>query len=182
MSFYPLEFYLKNGVPVIIRLLQKEDKEGLKTGFEKLSLHSRHCRFLSPLDHLSRKQLDYLTEIDNVNHLALCAHLNDGDFPTGIGIARYIRLKDKPDTAEIAITIIDEYQNLGLVTKLLELLIEAAARNGIKTFTGYILVENFPMLKILQKYKTGFVKETGDTLKMKLALTQNSIKSFTTAL
>ena len=174
---YSTQYYLKNGVPVIIRLLQKDDREGIRIGFQKLSVHSRLCRFLSPLDHLSKRQLDYLTEIDNVNHFAICAHLNDGEFPTGIGIARYIRLKNEPETAEIAITIIDEYQNLGLGTKLLELLIEAAAGNGIKKFTGDVLEENIPMLEIFKKYSCEYKKYEGKLVTVSLTLSNPAVTS-----
>jgi GNAT superfamily N-acetyltransferase len=175
MSYYPVEFYLKDGTPVFIRLLTKDDKEGLKTGFEKLSVHSQYCRFFSPIGHLSKSQLKYLTEIDNINHLALCVGIDDTDHSTGIGIARYIRSNKNPAYAEIAITIIDEYQNLGLGTKLLELLIEAALRNGIETFTGDVLEENIPMLEILKKYKCTFEKNEGIISMVKIPISDRII-------
>jgi GNAT superfamily N-acetyltransferase len=181
MSYYPVEYFLKDGTAVFIRLLTKDDKEGLKTGFGKLSVHSQYCRFFSPIGHLSQSQLDYLTEIDNINHLALCVGIDDADntdHPTGIGIGRYIRSKENPASAEIAITVIDEYQNLGLGTKLLELLIEAALRNGINTFTGDVLKENEPMLEILKKYNCVFNREEGLITKVELSLSENVIPTF----
>ena len=109
MQSYPIEGKLKDGTPVVIRLIRPEDKFALKEAFEKLSPHSNYCRFLTPIGNLSKSQLKYLTEADQKNHLALCIH--DLNY-NGIGVARYIKVKDEPETAEFAITILDEYQNL----------------------------------------------------------------------
>jgi ribosomal protein S18 acetylase RimI-like enzyme len=170
MPEYPTKHILDDGTPVLIRLLEKDDKEGLKSGFEKLSTYSQYCRFFSPIHHLSKSQLAYLTEIDNINHLALCVALDFADHSTGIGIARYIRSKENPESAEIAITVIDEYQNLGLGKKLLQLLIEAALDNGIKIFTGLVLEENTPMIKILEKYNYKSVRDEGSILKVEFPI------------
>ncbi len=70
---------------------------------------------------LSNSQLNQLTEIDNKNHLALCAYVSSQDGMFGIGVARYVRVKDEPEAAEFALTIIDAYQSQGLGTELLNL-------------------------------------------------------------
>ena len=107
MSDYPIEIRLKDGTPVLIRLLSQDDKEELKIGFEKLSTNSKYCRFFVPMSSLSNSQLKQLTEIDNKNHLALCAYVVSQDGMFGIGVARYIRVEDEPEAAEFALTIID---------------------------------------------------------------------------
>ncbi len=71
MSEYPIIFNLKNGTPVQIHLLTPEFKADINKGFHKLSAESIYCRFLSPMKNLTDNQLDYLTNIDNVNHFAL---------------------------------------------------------------------------------------------------------------
>jgi RimJ/RimL family protein N-acetyltransferase len=150
MFDYPIEIRLRDGTPVLIRLLNQDDKEELKIGFEKLSTKSKYRRFFVPISSLSKSQLKQLTEMDNKNHLALCAYIVGQDGMFGIGVARYFRVEEEPETAEFALTIIDEYQSQGLGTELLNLLIHCARKNGICKFIGYMLAENSSMLKILK--------------------------------
>jgi ribosomal protein S18 acetylase RimI-like enzyme len=170
MHVFPVESKLKDGTPVVIRLIRPEDKDALKSAFKKLSPHSNYCRFLTPIVNLSQSQLKYLTDVDNKNHLALCVH--DLSF-NGVGVARYVKIKNEPKTAEIAITILDEYQNQGLGTKLLHLLIEAAFENGIRKFIGFVLEENSVMLEILKKFGGQIQRDEKNILRVVMELSPN---------
>lgn len=170
MSDYPIEIRLKDGTPVLIRLLNQDDKEELKIGFEKLSPKSKYCRFFVPMSSLSNSQLKQLTEIDNKNHVALCAYIESQDDMFGIGVARYVRVDKEPETAEFALTIIDEYQSQGLGTELLNLLIQSARKNGIRKFIGYMLAENSSMLKILKHLGAQIRREDGQIQRVDLIL------------
>ena len=170
MSDYPIEIRLKDGTPVLIRLLCQDDKEELKIGFEKLSTKSKYCRFFVPISSLSNSQLKHLTEIDNKNHLALCAYVVSQDGMFGIGVARYVRVEDEPESAEFALTIIDAYQGRGLGTELLNLLIHSARKNGICKFIGYMLAENSSMLKILKHLGAQIRREDGSIQRVDLIL------------
>jgi ribosomal protein S18 acetylase RimI-like enzyme len=170
MFDYPIEIGLKDGTPVLIRLLNQDDKEELKIGFEKLSTRSKYRRFFVPISSLSNNQLKHLTEIDNKNHLALCAYIVSQNGMFGIGVARYFRVEDEPETAEFALTIIDEYQSQGLGTELLNLLIQCARKNGIRKFIGYMLAENSSMLKILKHLGAQIRREDGPIQRVDLIL------------
>ena len=170
MSDYPIEIRLKDGTPVLIRLLCQDDKEELKVGFDKLSNKSKYCRFFVPMSSLSNSQLKQLTEIDNKNHLALCAYVVSQNGMFGIGVARYIRVEDEPEAAEFALTIIDAYQSRGLGTELLNLLIHSARKNGIRKFIGYMLAENSSMLKILKHLGARIRREDGPIQRVDLIL------------
>ena len=170
MPDYPIEIRLKDGTPVLIRLLCQDDKEELKIGFDKLSTKSKYCRFFVPISSLSNSQLKHLTEIDNKNHLALCAYVVGRDGMFGIGVARYIRIEDEPEVAEFALTIIDAYQSRGLGTELLNLLIHSARKNGIRKFIGYMLAENSSMLKILKHLGAQIRREDGPIQRVDLIL------------
>src|SRR5687768_9068575 len=85
---------LRDGTPVLLRLVRADDKEALRRGFEGWSQQSRYARFLAPKQHLSDDELAYLCDVDQETHFALGA-LRDGDGePSGLGIARFIRLPD----------------------------------------------------------------------------------------
>ena len=170
MFDYPIEIRLRDGTTVLIRLLNQYDKEELKIGFDKLSTKSKYCRFFVPISSLSNSQLKHLTEIDNKNHLALCAYIVGQDGMFGIGVARYIRIEDEPEVAEFALTIIDAYQGQGLGSELLNLLIHSARKNGIRKFIGYMLAENSSMLKILKHLGAQIRREDGPIQRVDLIL------------
>ena len=70
----------------------------------------------------------YLTEIDHHDHEAIIALEEESG--EGIGVARYVRNPTHPETAEVAVTVIDEWQGRGLGTLLLEVLGQRARAEG----------------------------------------------------
>jgi GNAT superfamily N-acetyltransferase len=147
----PELIYLRDGSPVSIRPLHPDDKSGVLRAFERLSLQSRYQRFFSPLRELSPSLLAYLTEIDYVDHFAYGAFARSQSESTLIGVARYIRSADQPQSAEAAVAVIDEYHRRGLGNQLLRALACAAIENRIRRFHGSAFWENRPMLALLRK-------------------------------
>jgi RimJ/RimL family protein N-acetyltransferase len=133
---------LRNGTRVRVRPIAPKDKERISEGWKHLSMNTRYMRFLHPKSALSRWELSYLTEIDYRDHFAWGAELVDEPDHLGIGIARYIRDGDNPVVAEAAITVVDEYQQMGLGRILLRALIEAARQNGIERFSAEVSAGN----------------------------------------
>jgi glycine/D-amino acid oxidase-like deaminating enzyme/RimJ/RimL family protein N-acetyltransferase len=144
----PIETRLRDGTPVLVRMVEAADKDAFAAGMERLSTRSRYLRFHTGVEQLTDEQLRYLTDVDQRDHVAWVAVALDGDEETGIGVARFVRLDDEPDVAEAAITVIDDYQGRGLGTLLLGVLATAAARRGVKTFRSYVLGENVGMLAV----------------------------------
>lgn len=141
---------LRDGTRVLIRMVSPDDKAALASGFERLSPRSRYLRFHTAVEQLSEQQLAYLTEVDQVDHVAWVAQDVDQPDEPGIGVARFIRLDDEPTVAEAAVTVLDEYQGRGLGSELLHVLAAAAVRRGITTFRAYVLGENRSMLALLE--------------------------------
>jgi GNAT superfamily N-acetyltransferase len=109
---------------VLIRPVRRADAPLLADGFARLSARSRRLRFLSPKEELSPAELGYFTDVDHHDHEALGA-LDHAD-GRGVGIARYIRDTADPQAAEIAVTVIDDWQGRGLGTELVAQLSERA--------------------------------------------------------
>ena len=129
---------LADGTPVRVRPIVPADKPRIVEGLARLSVESRYLRFLRPIDHLSKEQLSYLTEIDYQAHFAWGAELAGGSPHRGIGLARYVCQTDDPATAEAAVAVLDEYQGRGLGGILLALLAESALENGVERFRSYV--------------------------------------------
>jgi GNAT superfamily N-acetyltransferase len=139
---------LRDGTRVLVRPIEPDDRERLLEGFEHLSDESRYRRFLAPMPELSESTLRYLTEVDHRDHEALVALVEATG--QGIGVARYVRQPDRPEVAEAAVTVADEWQGRGAGTLLLELLAARAREEGIERFSALVLATNREMLELLE--------------------------------
>ena len=139
---------LRDGTPIVVRLLRPEDKQLLRAGFERLSPESRYARFFAPKQTLSEDELKYLCEIDQESHFAIGAlrESEDGTL-TGLGIARFIKIAD--GVAEAAIAVADEMHGRGLGRLLFLRLCAAANERGITTFKCEVLGSNASMKHLL---------------------------------
>lgn len=141
-------FALRDGSSVLVRPVRPDDRELLLAGFERLGPESRYKRFLAPMPELTDDVVAYLTSVDHHDHEALAAI--DPATGEGVGVARFVRLAERPDTAEAAVTVIDDWQGRGVGTILLGLLAERARAEGIVRFTALLLAENRDMLELLE--------------------------------
>jgi GNAT superfamily N-acetyltransferase len=140
---------LRDGSRVRIRQLRRSDGPVLLRGFRRLSPESRYRRFLTPTPELSEGTVRYLVEIDHRNHEALMAL--DEQRNEGVGVARYVRDPGRPDAAEVAVTVVDDWQGRGLGTLLLEGITMRAREEGVDTFTALMLVESKQMMDLLRR-------------------------------
>jgi GNAT superfamily N-acetyltransferase len=140
---------LSDGSRVLIRRLRSSDSELLLRGFRRLSPESRYRRFLAPTPELSDGTVRYLVEIDHHDHEALVAV--DEECNEGVGVARYVRNPARPSAAEVAVTVVDDWQGRGLGTLLLEAITMRAREEGVDTFTALMLVGNKQMMDLLQR-------------------------------
>jgi len=134
---------------VFVRPLLPSDRHELAIGYEHLSAQARRLRFFTAPSRLSDADLEYLTNLDYHDHFAWAAFAIDEPGQPGIGVARYIRDPTHPSHAEVAVTVLDDYQHRGLGTLLLEMLADHARRNGITTFVSHILWDNREILETL---------------------------------
>jgi GNAT superfamily N-acetyltransferase len=139
---------LADGARILIRPIQPSDAQELKTGFEHLGAVSRYRRFLTPIDHLSDRQVAYLTHVDHIAHEALVAI--DAATGEGVAIARFVRDPEDRSRAEIAIVVADRWQGRGVGGALAERLSARARGAGVERFTGRMLIGNHGGHRILE--------------------------------
>jgi RimJ/RimL family protein N-acetyltransferase len=142
---------LPDGAPVLIRPIRADDKRMLTDGLRRLSDESVHRRFLTPKRSFSRAELRYLTEVDGRDHVALVAEHPSGPARRLIAVARFVRLAQDPDAAEVAITVADDWQGRGLGSLLSEQLAAEARRVGIRRFTATMAADNVPAHRLMAR-------------------------------
>lgn len=118
---------LADGSTALLSPLGPEDKILLVEGLEELSIESRYNRFGYGRAGLTASELEYLSDVDQHDHVAWGVAL-DGD---GAGVGRYVRL-DEDDCADIAVTVLDRFQRRGLGRLLFETLVAVARADGIR--------------------------------------------------
>jgi RimJ/RimL family protein N-acetyltransferase len=160
---------LRDGSAVLIRPVQPADAPLVADAFTRLSLKSRQQRFLTPKQELSAAELRYLTDIDHHDHEALAAvSRTDG---RGVGIARYVRRAEDPQTGEIAVTVVDEWQGRGLGAELLARLSDRARQEGICRFTALVSAENAAVRGLLRSASADLVRRDSSDLEYEITLT-----------
>ena len=149
---WKVERALRDGTIVTIRPITPDDREALRWGFQHASAETRYLRFLGAIGELSESVLTYLTCVDQRDHVALVATLTTPDLKTerGVGVARFIRLKDAPHVAEAAITVADDMQKQGVGSALAHEIERAAAARGVRVIRAEVLEGNAAMRAILE--------------------------------
>jgi acetyltransferase len=133
----------------LIRPIRPDDKDRLSVGLRQLSDETIRRRFLAAKPRFTAAELRYLTEVDGHDHIALIAVLED-DPEELVGVARCVRLPDRPDTAEMAIVVGDRYQGRGVGRALAIALADAARDQGVTRFAATMLGDNRPAQRLMR--------------------------------
>jgi GNAT superfamily N-acetyltransferase len=131
-----------------IRELTAGDRPALEFIFRRLGDESRYQRFLTPKRTLSPPEVGRLITVDHWHHEALIAWSPVPRAP--VAVARYIRGRQF-DVAELAVTVVDEWQRRGVGTELSRALRDRAHRAGIRCFTATMLWGNRGALEVVRR-------------------------------
>ncbi len=143
---------LRDGTPVRVRAIRPDDQQRLAVHFARLSADSRYYRFFEFRNVFTPEELNRLAEPDFLGHVALVATVYEDDGRESIvGDCHYVALQDRQDTAEMAVSVIDDYQRRGIGTLLLEHMAEVARRAGIRRLEADVLASNRGALRFLTR-------------------------------
>ena len=162
------DFRLDDGTPALVRHLRPEDAARLRDGFAQLSTLARRRRFHEDLTELDDAQIRKLISVDQKDHFAWGAmDLNKPDEP-GIGVARYRRLQQEPDAADVRITVMDHYMGRGAGVLLHAAIHKAAAANDIRNLYFDVQADNARFIKHLRALGGEFVGRAVNITRLKL--------------
>jgi CRP-like cAMP-binding protein len=146
----PVSTTLGDGTPVQIRPVLPADRDNLDRALDHMSIESQRRRFFSP-GRPSPAMVSYLVDVDYLNHFAWVVITPDVAEGPGIASGRSIRLRDRRDTAEIALGVRDSHQGRGVGKLILGALGAAAPVGGLARFQANVLQDNLPMRSLLDR-------------------------------
>ncbi len=154
---------LADGTAVILRPVAHSDNEYFRLGFLSMSPEARYHRFFAYSPGLSDAQLRYFTEVNQLNHVAWVAVTAKPTPAPGLGVARFVRMPEQPEIAEISLAVIDVMQGKGLGLILLAMVYLLAAEKGVEVLRAVCLAENSRMVNWLCRLgakSRGYFRET----------------------
>ena len=156
------ELTLPDGRRAIAWSVMPEDRAAIREGYEQLSPESRYHRFLTGVPHLTDQLLDHLVgEVDGVDHVALVLFvINDLNEGVPAGIARVIRYEKDPTSADVAVTVAEEWRGQGVAGTLLEELMRERPE-GVTRLVTTVAADNPASLRMLERLGATTVSEAG---------------------
>lgn len=151
------EYQLTNGSIITIRPIRPEDAGMEKDFVHRLSERTKYFRFMQSLQELTPEMVVRFTQIDYDREMAFVAITKDGKMPNELGVGRYMVNPDG-HSVEFALVVADDFQHMGIGTKLMKIMLQTAKAKGMSSFEGEVLAINKPMLSLVTKL--GFSIET----------------------
>ena len=138
---------LCNGTGAFVRPISPDDCAAVAEFHRRLSDRTRFLWRFSPHSILSGEEVQGLTCVDGLNHVALVVEVEG----TLIAIGRYDRLC-VPWQAEVNLVVADDaYQRQYIAAELLCRLAHVARMAGVAQFRAEVLPENTTMLEVCRE-------------------------------
>lgn len=154
-----------------IASLTPADRAQIQAGLKHMSHESIRNRFMGSKREFSEKELDYLTSLDGINHYAV--GVEEADAPNrGVAVIRMVRSATDSTEAEVAITIIDDYQKKGLGSFLLDVLYLAALERNVSKFSFTFFAQNEGIIRLIEKKGLPRTTRSHDSVRMLLSLNE----------
>jgi GNAT superfamily N-acetyltransferase len=164
---------LKNGLAVTIRHLRVDDRERIARAVRQLDRESVYTRLFSYRNELTEVGLDRIMRVDPEREVALVVTARVGNDEVVIGSGRYIvsRTDGQGRTAEVAFVVEEDYQGLGIASRLLRHFVRIAREQNISALEADVLAGNKSMLAVFERTGLPMTKgRDGGTMHVTLAL------------
>jgi RimJ/RimL family protein N-acetyltransferase len=144
--------HLRDGTEAFVVPLLPANREALEHEYEQLSPETKFGRFLAPVPKLSDTMLDQLVDdVDGIDHVALVLMiLTEDGTEQPLGLARMIRYPHDPTAADLAVTVVDDWQGRGVATALLDVLMRHRPE-GVDRIDTFVNADNAASLAMLRR-------------------------------
>jgi len=134
---------VKDGWRVFVRPIRPEDEPLIHEFLRHVTAGDLRLRFFAPMKEFSHEFIARLTQLDYARAMAFVAF--DDATKELLGVVR-IHSDSIYETGEYAILLRSDLKGRGLGWALMQLIIEYAKSEGLKTISGDVLAENTTML------------------------------------
>ncbi|HUI85982.1 MAG TPA: GNAT family N-acetyltransferase [Nitrososphaerales archaeon] len=146
---YVIPWVMNDGREVTLRPIRPED-EPMEHEFVKgLSEETSRRRFFSVIKDMSHDSLVRFCNIDYDREMAFVAEVRENGKRVEIAVGRLI-MEPRENRGEFAVVVADRYQDQGLGTKLVDMLIGVAEEKGLESIYGLVLPENIEMITVCE--------------------------------
>ena len=119
----------------------------MKEMFYSFSERTRYLRFHGPMKAFPHERLQVFCNVDYKEEMALIGLTGDPGNEEVVAVGAYTH-NAADNSAEVAFTVRDDWQNKGLGTSLFNHLVRIGRERGIEQFEAEVLPENVPMLSV----------------------------------
>ena len=141
---------MKDGTAAELRPAQPEDRPRLELMFRSCSSETLYTRFLSPGLGVPLRYLNRLMEHRPPKILSLVAVVGAEEQSRVVALMNYVETEPTP-RGEIAIVVLDDFQNRGLGLGMLQCLYALAKAQGVKNFVADIDADNRRVFHLIQR-------------------------------
>jgi acetyltransferase len=149
---YPAEWQRRvqfgDASTALVRPVRPEDEELFREFFGQISPEDLRLRFFAPVKDFSHAFIARLTQIDYARAMAFVAI--DDNNRAMLGAVR-LHCDANYETGEYAILVRSDLKGQGLGWQLMQLMIDYAKSEGLRTVEGQVLRENTGMLRMCQE-------------------------------
>lgn len=142
---------LSDGRVVQVRPIKPSDEPLLQDFFYSHSEETVYRRYFRAVKAMPHATAQTLVNVDYENRMAYVATLGEIGHERIVGVGRYAAEEDHEGMVEVAYTVHEDYQGLGLGTILQEHLESYAKRKGFLGASSYLFKDNIPMTRTFAK-------------------------------
>ena len=164
---------LTDGTAVTLRVARADDGPKIRQAFKTLGRETVYSRFFGHKLEVNDAELRRITDADFSRDVALLVTLRLGEEKVVIGGAAYYSITAAPRAggAELAFTVVDDYQGLGVASLLMRHIAAIARENNLKSLEADVLACNLPMLAVFRRSGLPMtLRHEGDIVHVALSL------------
>lgn len=138
---------LKDGWRISVRPLRPEDEPTIHEFLRHVTPHDLRLRFFAPMKEFTHEFIARLTQLDYARAMAFIAFDENNEM---VGVVR-LHSDSIYESGEYAILLRSDLKGRGLGWALMQLIIDYARSEGLKTISGDVLKENVVMLEMCRQ-------------------------------
>jgi acyl-CoA hydrolase/GNAT superfamily N-acetyltransferase len=162
ISVYPEKYEtllsLKDGRSLKIRPVKPTDERMIQELHYSLDEKDRYLRFFTPMKDFRHRRIQPMVNIDYLTDMILVGVYTENGEEKIVAMGAFLKAY-QPSVAELAFVVEKDWRGLGITKFFLNFLVKIGKELNYKTFGGSIMLENKPMLHI--------INSSGYSLKLK---------------